>query len=623
MIPSVHACHFALIHSLLADNRITACQKQSKKYCKVGRKVLLARINLLDLYFQYPQCLQQPFLLRWMMRPAPLRSLEEVQQDILQSLPFKRDQILEEPYALINGMVSFGWEMVVSHQRQEFLRTSDDISDEFFTRDIITSQEHPFMTWSACSVCIKTPPEKGILELYATVGLFDPTARFHPSREHLGVEWKDLVAYPLSLPDGWFHLGGDRPDRNSDVTQAEVHDYYRHYTTHPSLLNATSAATTGQSHARDGHGQTSSHHHNSNHSGNGNAVFATSIDILRGFGWFYRTRRAKIVFEARLGLWERVRNEETDEADDEHQSYHNDAKAEEDHVELTLDAEGHPVNRSLIFDYEWTVAVHPQHMDLEVRQRQTCSAHVRRSSPIPPGAYSGSSTATAAARAEENESVTSESISVPKEQREGDKALAADSKDTADDADQEQDGSRAQLAPWQWIRYEVEVDNLARTDVLLLTAQARVSGGTISKREARALANQCLVRARNVQLFTYLGDIAEYDHDMFNEIAPTLADPQMVYEGMHTWNNRDIAAEQDYDNDFLRQRLETAGIDTTQLHNSHLRDVLSAPDHTMPDEYYEQLYATTTTGERLSSIVAESKRGSKAGDRDAKEEAKR
>lgn len=353
--------------------------------------MLLARFNLTDLYFHYPHEQHRPLVLRWNMRPAPYRSYEDVQRDIvLRERPVDLQNIDEEPYAMLNMFTCFGWEVSVSHNRHEYFHAFDDISEEFNTRDLFNEGQ----PWLANSIVVKDPPSKGTVELYGYLRLKRERdargrpIRFHPSRQGMYIEWKDIVVHPLQLSSvqgGWFHLGGDPVDQSPLEVQDTLLLQYCHYQSFPLLKDHF---------------------------------------LLRGISWKFPMPIVKIVFEAKLcvlpqnkrstgdgsgdgdgktvvdaifdsdgdgddndgdgddedSLEEKGLYEDSDDNDSEEEggrSGRRPKSSRSDPDRLTVDRYGRPRQAAgMVFDYDCCLSVHRRHEELSLIKQFRCSVEV-------------------------------------------------------------------------------------------------------------------------------------------------------------------------------------------------------------------------------------------------------
>lgn len=175
-----------------------------KRTCRVGGSKRIFTVNLTEAFKLTPEYARKPMLLRWIMRPVPIRSLDEVQASILNKNKWSKQRITDEPYLLLNTHIELGWEVVVTHNRHEYLRYSQDVSSAFVTRNVLGGHA----SWLACSTFIKDPPKKAEVELRVYVKSKDPELVFDTFVNYLGVEVKDSLAYTVPI-DEFHYIGKD------------------------------------------------------------------------------------------------------------------------------------------------------------------------------------------------------------------------------------------------------------------------------------------------------------------------------------------------------------------------------------------------------------------------------
>jgi hypothetical protein len=610
--------------------------------------VLLARVNLTDVYFHHPHDEHKPLVLRWNMRPAPQRTHEDVQSDIvLRNKPLDPQNIDEEPYALLNVFTCFGWEVTITHNRHEYFHTSDDISGEFNTRDLFCEGQQ----WVANSIVLKDPPSKSTVSIYGYLRLKQERdirgrpVRFIPSRQFMRVEWKDMIMYPLhttSSTGGWFHVGGDPAERSPFEFQDINANEFWHYQNFPLLKE----------------------HH-----------------LLRGLTWQFPKNVVKIVFEAKLCLLRQTEEGKTsiqvDESaihggiyDDDDEGGMNfddqdmyDSEEEEalqaklaavqmNGERIQLDRQGRPRHLAhTTFDFDCFLTIHRRLQKPTQLQRFRCSEEVKRlcmeerrrrrllrQKTRPKrntvAAHSAGTVSAAAVLNEDDEDQkgavwpevpTIEQLitgvgddgndvdwynvqyhhSDPGTSRkerlsdalEGEFDLNDDMfVENSDSETENQDEADANEDPhpllaWRWQKFVLYATDVNCTDTLFLTGlpcihnpgagvESIESGSAqvnLTPRQKKLLA-QIGVVARNVQIYSYIGDAQRYDRQAFAEITPTLLCPEDVFSPFYLYDTVDRDAEEKKRVDGWQHMFEAYGLDTDKLHHTEMADAFNYPD---------------------------------------------
>lgn len=424
--------------------------RNTTKVVKVGGMVRLARINLTKLYIQHPDYVNKPLVIRWRMRPGPMRNLEDVQRDIFRGERWSDNKINIEPYALINSYISFGWMLSMKHSRHEYLHHEEDVSKMYLTSQSFGEQ----VDYVSFTFIVHQPQKRGMLDLKAYVRLLRPNTKFHPAKEYMGVDWKHVTVYPLPSLIGseLYHVGGDADSNEEEPIAAQVRSFndYRAWLDDPRLV---------------GH------------------------DLLRGMTWLYRLPRGRITWEARLIVLAPDSHLLPPSSDEKKESKsglaHN--KGSDSSAALAIDDHGRPEDHALI-DYEWCVSRHPDFEDCEVLSSHRCSELLasRHHDSV----------------AEEDEEATN-------------KAAAAD----------------GLLTPWKWNHFEVDLDHIEQTDVLLLSYKIVSSNPS----QAKDLLKRCMVEVRNCQLYLRhdATEVSRWSIEDYNRLLPIFDDPRAVFQSLN------------------------------------------------------------------------------------------
>jgi hypothetical protein len=499
--------------------------------------------------------MNKPLLVRWIMRPVPIRSVDEVQFDMItKKIPNDKQQINQDPYAFLNTFIDIGWEISMSHNRHDYLYYKEDISYLYAQRKITDLS----IDWCSCSTIIQQPVKKGIISVKAFVQC-DKDVTFHPSRQFLGFEWRDVQVQPLDISE-YHYLGGDPEDENtitnSALAQVHCHNYYSPFLTQKIYKDH---------------------------------------EVIRAFAWKFRTLIGKVNWSSKLMLSELLIDDEGKDIEYEakeeskNNAYHYNHQQEEQ--------ERLPRDHAVI-DYEMIVSVYIQHVTIYPLKRFTCNGILRQ----------------------REQQQFQQQQKQQKEQQDSNEAITLNitSSNTYNST-----SSMNLLSPWIWQSFEIEVQGLRHGDYLIISgkpiyslgssssdvltsstataAAATISNGAVSNNEIppaiRRLLKRCQIRAERCKLFTKLGDYSDYDHTNFNEIVPIFEDPRYVYFGFHDYideqyQNEEELAEAAIDKDRARPILEQLGVDTKRLHNTQLQPLIDAyAEESYPeDEFFTSLY---------------------------------
>ena len=211
-----------------------------------------------------------------------------------------------------------------------------------------------------------------------------------------------------------------------------------------------------------------------------------------------------------------------------------------------LDEDDKPRDHELI-DYEWTVSIHPHLEDLQIIHQYKCSdiLHSRKLQQQQQEEEASLSTATAAAAAP-----AAPIISSPSKHH------------LSKEAEEEI------LSPWQWHSFEAIIDSpLEQAANVILSA--RILCKSTSHR--KTLVKHCMVKARNVEVYGYVGkDTSIFTQNEINKLVPIFDHPHLLYTSNRMWTDYNEEEEYFKEIDAWKIHFDAHGIDTAKLHNTHL-----------------------------------------------------